>query len=155
MGNAQCLEVLFADEEQCGVIDGSYRRGVISTVKARQLRHRASRPINAEHLLAPTRRTLTDTDVPGFDNIQAQTRFTLAKNNLARCVVAWNCALQEESEFALGQPGKDRDLRQRLTMIDLRLRHSGYCSRAHSSCDISHMHPVTTLAGLTTRWEGK
>ena len=118
MGKAQCVKVLFADEQQCGVVDCRRRCRIASAVKDRQLRHRATRPVYAEHMLASTGGTLEDTDVPGFDHVHAQARFTFAENNLSRCIVARNSALQEESEFALGQPGKDRDLRQRLTVID-------------------------------------
>ena len=38
-------------------------------------------------------------------------------------------------------------------MIDLRFWHGGYCIRANSCCDISHMHLMTSLAGLTKRQE--
>ncbi len=146
MGQAQSVEVLFAHKQQCGVVDCRRRCRVVSAVKDRQLCHRATRPVHAEHVLASTGGTLEDTDVPGFDHVHARARFTFAENNLSRRIAARNSALQEESEFALGQPGKELDLRQRRTMIDFRFRHGSYCIRADSSCDISHMHPVTTLA---------
>ena len=117
MGKTQCVEVLFAHEEQSGVVDCCHRRRIVSAIKDWQLCHRASRSVNAEHLLAAPGRTLKDTDVPGFDNVQAQTGFTFAENKLARCVVARHSALQEKSEFALCQSGKERDLRQRLTSL--------------------------------------
>lgn len=88
MGQAQCVEVLLAHEEQRGIVDCRQRRQIGSAVEDRQLGHRASWSVDAEHMSPPSGRTLKDTDVPGFDNVQAQTGFAFAENNLARCIPA-------------------------------------------------------------------
>ena len=53
MLKAKCLKVLFADEEQDGIIDCRYRCGITATIKNRELRDRTARSIDAEHLFAP------------------------------------------------------------------------------------------------------
>lgn len=52
MSQTQRLEVLFADEEQSGIIDGRHRRRIIPSIKHRQFRDGTPGPIYAEHVLA-------------------------------------------------------------------------------------------------------
>ena len=126
MGQAQCMEVLLAHEAQRGIVED--RRRIGSAVEDRQLSYRASRFVDAEHMFPPAGGTFKNTDVSGFDNVQAQTGFAFAENHLALCIPVRQSMLCEQAPLAVSQSGEDRDLCERRTVIDFRLRHDGYCT---------------------------
>src|SRR5579872_2200268 len=139
MREAERLEILLADEQERGVIDGGYRRGVIAPVKDRQFGHGAARSVHTEHVLPAARRTLEDADMARFHNVQSHTGLAFGKDNLARSMVAWNRALREKGQLVLGQTGKDRDFRERLGMIHFRFRHGIYCTQPMPEAEVSQL----------------
>jgi len=100
-------------------------------------------------VFAPTNRAFEDADTTRFHHVQAQTGFSFPENDLTRCVVARHSTLQEKSKLVLGQPRKDGDLCEHLTVIDLVAGIVAIVDEEIPACDISHMHSVTSLAGLT------
>ena len=88
MCQAQCLEVLFAYENQGRVIERAGRSRVIPSVEDRQFHHGAARAFNAENLLPAARGGLEDSDLAALNDVQSRARFAFAENGLARSVAA-------------------------------------------------------------------
>ncbi len=55
MGQAQCLKILLADEEQLGLVDSRYGRGIVPAIEDRKFGDGTTRTINTEYLFASIR----------------------------------------------------------------------------------------------------
>src|SRR6266567_7344434 len=99
MGQAQCLEVLFTDKQQSGVIDSRYRRGIAPAIEDGKFGDGTAGTINTEYLFASVGRTLEDSDVAGVDDVESGARLALAKYALSRRIGARPRMLREKTQF--------------------------------------------------------
>ena len=100
MGQAQCLKIQLADEEQLGLIDSGHGRGIVSAIEDRKFGDGTARTINTEYLFAPAGRTLEDSHVPRLDDVQSGTGLAFGKDALSRGIIARYSALRKKTELA-------------------------------------------------------
>jgi hypothetical protein len=112
MRQAQRLKILPADEQQRGVIHRGAGSGIIPAVEYRKLCYRAARPVNGEHLFASARRCLENPDVAALHYVQTRAGLALGKYHLARRILPRYRVLRQKTQFGIGEPGENRNLRQ-------------------------------------------
>src|SRR6185295_8341733 len=83
MGQTQCLKVVLADKDQRGLVDRCHRCRIVPAIKHRKFSNGTTRPIDTEHLFAPAGRTLKDSYMAGFDDVEPGTRLAFAEHALA------------------------------------------------------------------------
>src|ERR1039457_1877103 len=126
MGQAQRLEILLADKQQRGIVHGGARSGIRAAIEYRDLRHRTTGAVDGEHLLAASSGGLEDANVPMLDDVQTGARLSFAENHFARRVTAGHNALDQVTQFGIGESGENLHLCQGLSAIRTGFRHGAH-----------------------------
>ena len=112
VGETEGLEILFADEEQSGVVDGGDRCGIVAAIEDREFSDRTARAVDIEDLLASVDGSFEDANVPGFDDVEPGAGLSFREYDFSSGEGAGDGSLSEEDEFGVGESGKDGDLRE-------------------------------------------